>query len=179
MESEKSRSYKLIRKKHIIPSIFALLLSFTLVVVAVALILEVVVFFLCEAKFESEYKVVNYMARLYEAASDKEEARILLEKEGRDFYITDKEGNILYSKGEITSTSFGGMVTNSGISESVQIYYDKNCDCLELKSDGELDIVLTDTYKLVKKHGILSSFFSSDDSEKYVTVPLNFWISLD
>ena len=179
MESEKSRNYNLIRKKHILPSIFGLLLSFVLLIMAVSIILNIVLVFLCEAKFESEYNSVAYLADIYDGAADKNEITEVLDKNGRDYLIRDKEGNILFSKGDITCTFDGGLVGNSAIKEKVLVYYDSESKCVEIGSDEDLMPVISSTFSELKNNGLISNFFSNDDAEKTMMVPLYYWISVD
>ena len=94
---------------------------------------ESFMFYAIETKISAEYKSIEYMARLYEKTkTDRSEAYKILNEEGRDYFITDSEGNILYQKGENTCSDKGEKVYLSSVDNigGVIFHVDKENDSL-------------------------------------------------
>ena len=89
MKSEKENFYRLIKKIHVIPAIIGLFITFCAVVVIAIIVFGGVVSYFTESGLESEYKAVQYMAKLYEN-SGKDSVKDLLDKEGRDYFILNE-----------------------------------------------------------------------------------------
>ena len=89
MKSEKENFYRLIKKIHVIPAIMGLFITFCAVVVIAIIVFGGVVSYFTESGLESEYKAVQYMAKLYEN-SGKDSVKDLLDKEGRDYFILNE-----------------------------------------------------------------------------------------
>ncbi len=174
---DKKEYYRLIKEKHIVPSILGLIIVYCCILIVAIVVFQGIKGYLVDSKLETEYRTVKYMASLYETATDKEIAKEMLEKEGRDYLVTDSEKNVLYNKGEMTCTFKGGIAQTTGLPDEIQVYYEKGNDTLEL--DGTtLDIVVGEAYDLVTDKGIFAGFYDSTDKEDMV-IPLKFWISVD
>ena len=97
MKKDKETYYQLIRKRHILPAVIGLLVMFCLVIFVAGIVFEGVVNYFTEAQFDSEYKAVQYMAKLY-STSGNTGIKELLDKEGRDYFVlkdTDRSETVL------------------------------------------------------------------------------------
>ena len=69
---------------------------------------SIIVNYIVDSKIGNEYSSLQYMTRIYGAADDLNEhddVYKLLDAEGRDYYIFDRNGGIVYSHGENTSST--------------------------------------------------------------------------
>ncbi len=132
-EKRKQKSFRKLKKNR---SWMTILFFIIVSIVAFALFMmyvESFMFYAIETKISAEYKSVEYMARLYEKTkTDSLEAYEILNEEGRDYFITDSEGNILYQKGTNTCSDKGHKVylTSVPTPDGVIFHVDKENDSL-------------------------------------------------
>lgn len=108
MDKRRKKQFRALKKGHPVVSIGMFIIMSLAVTFLVGTIASLIISYILDSKLGSEYSDLQYMTRIYEAAGkmlDKEDAYELLGEEGRDFYITSKDGNIIYQKGEITAGS--------------------------------------------------------------------------
>ncbi len=101
-KTKNEKSFRKIKRNHSWISI--LIFTITLFLVGALGYAFVDFFFLyaVETKIAAEYDSISYMSRLYD--NHKSDNYDLLDEEGRLYFIKDKEGNIIYQKGEITAS---------------------------------------------------------------------------
>ena len=132
---------------------------------------ESFMFYAIETKIGAEYKSIAYMARLYEENyMDGNNVFNLLNAEGRDYYITDDKGKLIYQKGENTRSDKGGVVYLSSVAETdgVMFYTDTENDSLYVKG-GNLKLDFKQFIKSITFGKGNTIVFKSEDGD-YVTV---------
>ena len=121
MKKDKESYYQLLKKKHILPAVIGLLIMLCLAVLLASIIFKGVAGYLTESNFESEYKVIGYMAKLYEN-SDKAKAKEMLDKEGRDYFILKPAEDPEYEKKEAKVESIIDKYGIENLSDAIDGY---------------------------------------------------------
>ncbi|MCR5501696.1 MAG: GGDEF domain-containing phosphodiesterase [Lachnospiraceae bacterium] len=151
MADRKEEKFRKIRKNHTGLSIVFLILF--AIIAHILLLLLTVAFFLhiIDSKLEGEYQTVRYMARLYESIvvnnsdeDSKASAYRLLDEEGGDYFITDRTGAILHSRGENTCKMDMGTMEFPGVSKDLIIYPDSKNGFLMPDGEGGLTLEIPD-----------------------------------
>ncbi|MBQ7707722.1 MAG: GGDEF domain-containing protein [Lachnospiraceae bacterium] len=171
LEKKKQKSFRKLKKNRSwVTILFFLIVS----IVASALFMvyvESFMFYAIETKIGAEYKSIAYMARLYEENyMDGNNVFNLLNAEGRDYYITDDKGKLIYQKGENTRSDKGGVVYLSSVAETdgVMFYTDTENDSLYVKG-GNLKLDFKQFIKSITFGKGNNIVFKSEDGD-YVTV---------
>ena len=126
---KKNKVLKIVRKNHIWVTIALCLVIAIVSDVFIALFSGIMGSYVFNSKVGDEYEAVAYMAKLYNFSSDEETDSIftILNEEGRNYFITDNHGNIIYQYGEntmgTTTGTFSLPITTEGEVE-VKAYLD-------------------------------------------------------
>ncbi|MCR5204608.1 MAG: EAL domain-containing protein [Lachnospiraceae bacterium] len=162
----KNENYRLIKKKHILPSIIGLIVTYTVLVICAIILINSVVSSLCDSKMEEEYYRIKYMADLYSDSvlNNPIQGKIvtisqvgaLLDKEGRDYKIveyfeeTDENGKtkkneqtVLF-KGKDTMGSFAKEAKS--LEATVREYLKEEVE--EEDDDEDVDILVDEKDKI-------------------------------
>ena len=154
-KTKNEKSFRKIKRNH---SWISILIFAVMLVLAGALGYAFVDFFFLyavETKIAAEYDSISYMSRLYD--NHKSDNYDLLDEEGRLYFIKDKDGNIIYQKGEITASEEAKSVLFDFEENKINVYLDKNDEYIYVNNEGNL---LFDYFKFIKsirydKDGVL------------------------
>ncbi len=154
-KTKNEKSFRKIKRNHSWISI--LIFTITLFLVGALGYAFVDFFFLyaVETKIAAEYDSISYMSRLYD--NHKSDNYDLLDEEGRLYFIKDKDGNIIYQKGEITASEEAKSVFFDFEENKINVYLDKNDEYIYVNNEGSL---MFDYFKFIKsirydKDGVL------------------------
>ena len=93
--------------------------------------------YVVESRIYSEYKDVAYMARLYEKQDVLGDVTVFLEDEDREFFIADKDQNIVFQKGDNSCSKNGGSVQLEMLgNKKVVLFEDREIRLLRRRADG-------------------------------------------
>ncbi|MCR5431065.1 MAG: GGDEF domain-containing phosphodiesterase [Lachnospiraceae bacterium] len=152
MDKRRKKQFRALKKGHPIVSIgmfVALCVALTLLVGTIA---SLIISYIIDSKLGSEYRDLQYMTRIYETAEGElEDDRIyeLLNVEGRDYFITSKDGKIIYEYGRNTAepqkvSAFLSYMTDgeneAAEAEKVIIRFDSERHLLSTDDEGYIDI---------------------------------------
>ncbi|MBQ9200137.1 MAG: EAL domain-containing protein [Lachnospiraceae bacterium] len=146
---KKEKSFKKIKRNRSWVSILVFLIALLIIGVLGYAFVEVFFQYAVETKATAEYNTIKYMARVYDTYGDEEETYSLLNKEGRDYFIKDKDGNIIYQNGENTASKEGEVVYLDDDFKGVTAYTDINTSYITI-SDGSLEFKYKDLIKNIE-----------------------------
>ena len=118
MKVKQDKTYRLLKKKHIIPSIIGMLLTIVLLAVLATVLAGAIIGYVMDDKIEAEYKSVSEMVRIYDY-NEKSGSKYAFEELAgpeRDYIVVDKDNNPLTVKGENTCSFKGGEVSGVDLS---------------------------------------------------------------
>ena len=123
---KKEKSFRKIKRNNSWISILFFTLAIGLLVVLSLAFVEFLFSYAVDTKASGEYESIKYMARLYNSNADIEEAEKykLLNEEGREYFIIDKNGEEIYSFGRNTCSDTGKTVFLGISDENVIAYKD-------------------------------------------------------
>lgn len=158
LTSKRKQIAKIIKKNNAwIGIIFFLFVAFFAVSLWAGLV-GAFVYYISESKIMGEYKVISYMAELYEQSGSENPFSGLPDKETRDYIITDSKGNILHQRGEDTRSNISASMEFPGQQSLIKATSDKSTDFLYCDEDGEMQINFQMLYK----------WFFSDETKESV-----------
>ena len=139
MKSNNTKKIDKMMKKHGLLAIFAFILTCMVATMMLSYFVYSLVFYLLEAKLSSEYESISYMARIYEQSiSEDYEGDVwsILNEDGRDYIIRDKNGTLLVGDKDNTCSEEGAPVKLSGIEGDVEVFVDKEYPFVTLDREG-------------------------------------------
>ena len=175
MKVKQDKTYRLLKKKHIIPSIIGMLFTIVLLAVLATVLAGAIIGYVMDDKIEAEYKSVSEMVRIYDY-NEKSGSKYAFEELAgpeRDYIVVDKDNNPLTVKGENTCSFKGGEV--SGVDESfkVLVYFDNDDTYVYIDDEETLSLKTGKLFKKIWKD--LAS--DSDPSDENDETRIPFWIS--
>ena len=137
---KKNKVLKIVTKNHIWVNIVLCLIIAFATVVFVSLFTDAFSDYILDTKFVDEYEKVEYMAKLYDLNADNNSENVysLLSEEGREYFITDNLGNVIYQYGENTMGKNSGyiqMPVSQTEVKKIKIYMDSKADDLFVMDD--------------------------------------------
>ena len=140
-KTPKRKQIAKILKKHNtwIGILFFLLIAFLAFAIWSGLV-SAFVYYIAESKVMGEYKVISYMAELYEKTGSDESFEDFPDMETRDYIVTDRNGNVLYQRGEDTRGEVNAYLEFLGGSEPVKATADQSTNFFYTDEEGEMDI---------------------------------------
>ena len=137
---KKNKVLKIVTKNHIWVNIVLCLIIAFATVVFVSLFTDAFSDYILDTKFVDEYEKVEYMAKLYDLNADNNSENVysLLSEEGREYFITDNLGNVIYQYGENTMGKNSGyiqMPVSQTVVKKIKIYMDSKADDLFVMDD--------------------------------------------
>jgi len=158
-KTPKRKQIAKILKKHNtwIGILFFLLIAFLAFAIWSGLV-SAFVYYIAESKVMGEYKVISYMAELYEKTGSVESFEDLPDMETRDYIVTDRNGNVLYQRGEDTRGEVNAYLEFLGGSEPVKATADQSTNFFYTDEKGEMDI----------NFSLFIPWFLSDDLNSFV-----------
>ena len=117
------------------------------------------VYYISESKIMGEYKVVSYMAELYDQSGSEDTFSGLPDDNTRDYIITDRSGNILHQRGEDTRGTVSANMDFPGQKNAIRATADESTNFFYTDDEGELQINYT----------MFSQWFLSDERDDFVT----------
>ena len=137
---KKNKVLKIVTKNHIWVNIVLCLIIAFATVVFVSLFTDAFSDYILDTKFVDEYEKVEYMAKLYDLNADNNSENVysLLSEEGREYFITDNLGNVVYQYGENTMGKNSGyiqMPVSQTEVKKIKIYMDSKADDLFVMDD--------------------------------------------
>ena len=131
---------KILRKKNTwIGIVFFLIIC----VVAFALwsgLVGAFLYYITQSKVMGEYKVISYMADIYEKTGSEDNFDGLPDDELRDYIITDNEGNILHQRGEDTRGFVTAKIFFTDQEKAMIVTADQSTGFIRADEEGELDV---------------------------------------
>ena len=144
MANKKEKSLRRIKKNHAWVSMLLFFLVTICTVGILAFLLDSFVYYVMDAKILDEYESIEYMAKLYDTASESNDGIYnLLNEEGRSYLILDDQNRILYQHGKNTCSIRSGTLELSRYSDQINVYVDSEIGFLYPSSDRttSIDIV--------------------------------------
>ena len=92
--------------------------------------------YVVESRIYSEYKDLVYMSKLYEKQDVLGDITVFLGDEEKEYFLVDRDQNILFQKGDNTCSKSGGVVRLSMLGKKVYLCEDREIRLLRRKSDG-------------------------------------------
>ncbi len=92
--------------------------------------------YVVESRIYTEYKEISFMAKLYEKQGVLGDISEFLDQEEREYFIADKNQNVLDQKGENTCSKNGGQVQLDMLGEKVYLFEDRDIRLLLRRADG-------------------------------------------
>lgn len=137
---KKNKVLKIVTKNHIWVNIVLCLIIAFATVVFVSLFTDAFSDYILDTKFVDEYEKVEYMAKLYDLNADNNSENVysLLSEEGREYFITDNLGKVIYQYGENTMGKNSGyiqMPVSQTEVKKIKIYMDSKADDLFVMDD--------------------------------------------
>ena len=175
MKVKNDKTYRLLKKKHIIPSIIGLLVTFALLAVMAGLFSALLLAYVVDSKLENEYRQIEDMAKLYEynEANGGKYDYNEFSRSDREYVIVDSENNVLLEKGRNTCSFDGAVVTSADESLEIRVFFDSEENYIELENKS-IDVKVT---KALKKIWREVDENSENDLAK-ISTKLPFWISI-
>ena len=169
------------KKSNVWITLVFFLISSILTIVFVSLFVSAFLSYITDSKMTGEYNSAVLMAKTYEKVekAGAENPGEFVESEGRDFYVKDAKGNILYQQGEITNSDNHGRLGLSSFSRGVDVYLDSESDSFILEKDekdGNLEI---DSDKLVKWILEKKATYVQLADARESAIALPFWFCVD
>ena len=175
MKVKQDKTYRLLKKKHIIPSIIGMLLTIVLLAVLATVLAGAIIGYVMDDKIEAEYKSVSEMVRIYDY-NEKSGSKYAFEELAgpeRDYIVVDKDNNPLTVKGENTCSFKGGEVRGVDESFKVLVYFDNDDTYVYIDDEETLSLKTGKLFKKIWKD--LAS--DSDPSDEKDETRIPFWIS--
>jgi len=176
MISKKEKLFRRLNRNRI----GAILLWIFLITVAIPMFAAIFTSFffryVVEARLLNEYKALSYMARIYEESADKKEALSILDKDGRDYFIKDKDGKIVYENGENTCSDEFNEVSlfSYDDSEKITLYSDKEKRFIYPSHTGDVSVDLPFIFEWINENGAMHGIEAGRES---FDMPV--WIAID
>ena len=128
--------------------------------------------YVAESKIQSEIDSIRDMVALYEKGNvPVEEVYAMLDKKGREYYITDGDGRILHSKGQIEAFDSDGSISWQSFNDNVTYYSNSKIGFVKSGVGDGMVINLLDVFKEVR--GKISEVdFNIESDETMVTMPI-------
>ena len=140
--------------------------------------------YIIESKIVGEYESVSYLAKLYDKNTDEnEDIFSALNEEGRDYYIADKHGKIIYQNGNNTMGNTSGylelpsMADKKGDHGDVRAYLDNSTEGF-LTTDDEGKITFDPESMLAFAYKVERDLHA-DTQGKQASIDLPIWIAID
>ena len=179
---KKNKVLKIVTKNHIWLTIVLCVIIAFYTALFVKLFSDVFSDYILNTKFMDEYEKVEYMSKLYDLNIDNngENVYSLLNEEGRNYFISDNLGNVIYHHGEITMGENSGYISipvSTNEEKKIKIYFDEETDGL-FYSDEEGDLkprpigLLLFGFEFYEKSGI-------QDNLKKASIELPMWMTYD
>ena len=150
--------------------------------VFVSLFVSAFLSYVVDNKMTSEYNTIQQMAIIYENAEEQgyPESKSIIDTKERDFFIKDKDGNIIFQKGENTCSDISGTLSLTDFSRGVKIYLDTESNGFILEKDGkdgDLEIDPAELFKWMLKKNESYTQLTQDNSSKMLALP--FWFCIE
>lgn len=108
--------------------------------------------YILETKIAEGYSNVESFSRLYEAGEDSDDIMQYLENVSSDFIVTDKQGNVIFEKGNNTCSKENGYFSLANGKELIKVYSDKKQRVLYPKADNTPGYDLAKALKELEKY---------------------------
>ncbi|MCR4764143.1 MAG: EAL domain-containing protein [Lachnospiraceae bacterium] len=181
MSNKSEKKYRKIKKSHIWNSI----VEFILFSIVSAFVVEYGLYlfgsYIIDTKIAAEYEKIHYMSKLYERSLAEEDENIffLLLDEGRDFLITDQNGNIVRSNGVDTRGAESGSVHLPGQDAPVLVYRDGKRGFIH-PAKGRLTLDYPAFFRWMSSDEDLEEKETEDIADRNIRlINLPVWISID
>lgn len=155
MKSKNTKKIEKMKKKHGLLAIFAFILTCVVATMMLSYFVYSLVFYLLEAKLSSEYESISYMARIYEQSISEDyegDVWAILNEDGREYIIRDKNGNLLVGDKDNTCSEDGDLVKLSGIDCDVEVFIDKEYPFVTLDREGLVTVRMLDLLDYIQDH---------------------------
>ena len=129
--------------------------------------------YVVESRIYSEYKDLVYMTKLYEKQDVLGDIAVFLGEEDKEYFLADRDQNILYQRGENTCSKNGGTVRLSMLGKKVYLCEDREIRLLRRKSDG-VTFDMPAFLEWTKQTNGLQKL-----ADKGATLDIPFWIAED
>ena len=129
--------------------------------------------YVVESRVYSEYKDLVYMTKLYEKQDILGDITVFLDDEDREYFLADRDQNILYQRGENTCSKNGGTVRLTMLGKKVYLCEDREIRLLRRKSDA-VSFDLPAFFEWAVKNRGLQKL-----ADKGATLDIPFWIAED
>ena len=129
--------------------------------------------YVVESRIYSEYKDLVYMTKLYEKQDVLGDIAVFLGEEDKEYFLADRDQNILYQRGENTCSKNGGTVRLSMLGKKVYLCEDREIRLLRRKSDG-VTFDMPAFFEWTKQTNGLQKL-----ADKGATLDIPFWIAED
>ena len=125
-KEKKEKNFRKIKRNNSWISILFFALAIGLLAIISFAFVDFVFAYAVDTKASGEYESIKYMARLYDSNANIEEAEKykLLNEEGREYFIIDNNGEVIYSYGKNTCSDIGKTVYLGISDENVVAYKD-------------------------------------------------------
>ena len=144
---KKNKILRKARRNYIWVTVLLCVIVAAVMNVAVWLFASSIYSFIVSSKISEEYDAVSYMAKIYDLSSTEERESTLstLNKEGRTYFITDADGNVIYQNGSNTMGTTSGVFELPGMTDNednrVKAYLDLSTEgMVKIDETGELKI---------------------------------------
>lgn len=171
MKKSKEINYRKLTRNNVWVGLVAL---FAAVCIHVVLLLatSILLTYIVESKIQSEIDSIQGMVAIYEnSVVPKEELYALLDKKGREYFITDGEGKVLHSKGQIEAFDSSNSIRWQSFNDNVTYYSNSNIGFIKSGVGDGMVINLLDIFKEVREKSANVDFNLRSD-EPVVTMPV-------
>ena len=171
MKKSKEINYRKLTRNNVWVGLVAL---FAAVCIHVVLLLatSILLTYIVESKIQSEIDSIQGMVAIYEnSVVPKEELYALLDKKGREYFITDGEGKVLHSKGQIEAFDSSNSIRWQSFNDNVTYYSNSNIGFIKSGVGDGMVINLLDIFKEVRAKSADVDFNLRSD-EPVVTMPV-------
>ena len=171
MKKSKEINYRKLARNNVWVGLVAL---FAAVCIHVVLLLatSILLTYIVESKIQSEIDSIHGMVAIYEnSAVPKEELYALLDKKGREYFVTDGEGKVLHSKGQIEAFDSSNSISWQSFNDNVTYYSNSGIGFIKSGVGDGMVINLLDIFKEVRAKSADVDFNLRSD-EPVVTMPV-------
>jgi len=171
VKKSKEINYRKLTRNNVWVGLVAL---FAAVCIHVVLLLatSILLTYIVESKIQSEIDSIHGMVAIYEnSVVPKEELYALLDKKGREYFITDGEGKVLHSKGQIEAFDSSNSISWQSFNDNVTYYSNSNIGFIKSGVGDGMVINLLDIFKEVRAKSADVDFNLRSD-EPMVTMPI-------
>ena len=194
MKNKNLLQFNQLKKTHAGASIIAYLIVAVIVTVLIGITAFAFIFSSFKTKIMGEYEALKSLAAIYEEGmkSNREGVTGIIDASGRDYFIMERDGEIVHRNGKNTCDVEGGYGNFFYERTNIRVYMDERVKFVDIEEDGSVEIqyerIIVDIWEAATGKNIHlfdsdADGFSEDPeaysewNERLLSYPI--WLSVD